>query len=76
MSLQKLYDADLVRLLFKRNMMTGRKQMKRIIVAGGGAAGFMSAFHAKTAGYRSDRSGGTGKNRGKSFWQPETENAT
>ena len=47
MSLQKLYDADLVRLLFKRNMMTGRKQMKRIIVAGGGAAGFMSAFHAK-----------------------------
>ena len=49
--------------------------MKRIIVAGGGAAGFMSAFHAKrpdtevtVLGHR--------KNRGKSFWQPETENAT
>lgn len=28
--------------------MSRRKQMKRIIVAGGGAAGFMSAFHAKS----------------------------
>ena len=49
--------------------------MKRIIVAGGGAAGFMSAFYAK----RPDTEVTVleaQENRGKSFWQPETENAT